>query len=152
MLVARQNIARLTDRLRRRKLRIVFTNGVFDIIHRGHVDYLTKAKAMGDVLVVGLNSDASVRRIKGKTRPIQNQNDRAHILSALRAVDYVVLFGEDRPDRLIEQVRPDILVKGADYKLSEIAGARFVKSRGGKVRRLRLLPGRSTSSLLKRLK
>jgi len=151
MLVARKNIMRLADRLRRRNLKVVFTNGVFDILHRGHVEYLAKAKALGDVLIVGLNSDASVRRLKGKSRPVQNQRDRAAILSALRSVDYVVMFGEDRPDRLIEQVRPDVLVKGADYRLSEIAGAGFVKAYGGTVRRLRLTPGRSTSRLLKRL-
>ena len=152
MLVARKNIARLADELRHRKLRIVFTNGVFDILHRGHIEYLAKARSFGDVLIVGLNSDASVRRLKGKSRPIQNQRDRAAILSALRSVDYVVMFGEDRPDRLIEQVKPDVLAKGADYKLSEIAGAGFVRSHGGSVRRLRLVPGRSTSRLLKKLK
>jgi rfaE bifunctional protein nucleotidyltransferase chain/domain len=151
MLVARKNITRLVDSLRRRKWKVVFTNGVFDILHRGHVDYLAKAKSLGDVLIVGLNSDASVRRIKGRSRPVQNQRDRAAILSALKSVDYVVLFGEDRPDRLIEQVKPDVLVKGADYRLSEIAGAGFVRSYGGKVRRLRLTPGRSTSRLLKKL-
>jgi glycerol-3-phosphate cytidylyltransferase len=152
MLMARKNIARLADELRHRRLKVVFTNGVFDILHRGHVEYLANAKSLGDVLIVGLNSDASVRRIKGKTRPIQSQRDRAAILSALRSVDYVVMFGEDRPDRLIEQIRPDVLVKGADYKLSEIAGARFVKSLGGSVCRLKLVPGRSTSRLLKKLK
>jgi rfaE bifunctional protein nucleotidyltransferase chain/domain len=152
MLVPRKDILRLADRLRRRRLRIVFTNGVFDVLHRGHVEYLAKAKSLGDVLIVGLNSDASVRRLKGKSRPIQSQRDRAAILSALRSVDYVVMFGEDRPDRLIEQVKPDVLVKGADYRLSEIAGAGFVRSYGGKVRRLRLMPGRSTSRLLKKLK
>ncbi|MCX6835130.1 MAG: D-glycero-beta-D-manno-heptose 1-phosphate adenylyltransferase [candidate division Zixibacteria bacterium] len=152
MLVARKNIARLADELRHRKRKIVFSNGVFDILHRGHVEYLAKAKSLGDVLIVGLNSDASVRRLKGKTRPVQSQRDRAAILSALRSVDFVVMFGEDRPDRLIEQVKPDVLVKGADYKLSEIAGAGFVKSHGGSVRRLRLVPGRSTSRLLKKLK
>ena len=152
MLVARKDITRLADGLRRRKLSIVFTNGVFDILHRGHVEYLAKAKSLGDVLIVGLNSDASVQRLKGRTRPIQSQRDRAAILSALRSVDYVVMFGEDRPDRLIEQVKPDVLVKGADYKLSEIAGAGFVRSYGGSVRRLRLMPGRSTSRLLKKLK
>lgn len=150
--MARKDITRLADGLRRRKLKIVFTNGVFDILHRGHVEYLAKAKSLGDVLMVGLNSDASVRRLKGKTRPIQNQRDRAAILSALRSVDYVVMFGEDRPDRLIEQVKPDVLVKGADYKLSDIAGAGFVKSYGGSVRRMRLVPGKSTSRLLKELR
>lgn len=150
MLVPRKDITRLADGLRRRKLRIVFTNGVFDILHRGHVQYLSKAKSYGDVLVIGLNSDQSVRRLKGKGRPIQSQRDRAEILLALKAVDFVVVFGEDRPDKLIEQIKPDVLVKGADYRESEIAGAAFVKSYGGKVRRVRLVPGRSSSSIIKK--
>ena len=151
MLVARKNITRLADGLRRRKLRIVFTNGVFDILHRGHVEYLRKAKSYGDVLVIGLNSDRSVRRLKGRGRPVQRQRDRAEILLALKAVDFVVVFGEDRPDRLIEQIRPDVLVKGADYKMSEIAGAKFVRSYGGSVRRVRLMSGRSTSGILNKV-
>lgn len=127
---------------------IVFTNGVFDILHRGHVEYLAKAKKLGDVLIVGLNSDASVRRLKGEGRPLQKQNDRAIILLALEAVDYVVFFSENTPDKLIKQVKPDILVKGADYKISEIVGGDFVKSYGGKVKRISLTRGRSTSSII----
>ncbi|MEW5794916.1 MAG: D-glycero-beta-D-manno-heptose 1-phosphate adenylyltransferase [Candidatus Zixiibacteriota bacterium] len=151
MLVPRNKIAALADRLRRKGKKLVFTNGVFDILHRGHVEYLAKAKSCGDVLIVGLNSDTSVRRLKGSARPVQSQRDRAAILLALKSVDYVVVFHEDRPDRLIEQVRPDVLVKGADYRLSEIAGAAFVKAYGGKVSRIGLTPGRSTSRLLKKL-
>jgi len=151
MLVARKDITRLADGLRRRKLRVVFTNGVFDVLHRGHIRYLTEAKSFGDVLIVGLNSDSSVRRLKGKARPIQSQRDRAEILLALRPVDYVVVFGEDTPARLIEQIRPDVLVKGADYKLSEIAGAEFVRSCGGSVRRVRLDSGRSSSRILRKI-
>jgi len=127
---------------------IVFTNGVFDILHRGHVEYLAKAKKLGDVLIVGLNSDTSVRKLKGKGRPLQKQYDRAVILLALKAVDYVVIFGEDTPDKLIKMVKPDILVKGADYKISEIVGADFVKSYGGVVKRIKLTRGRSTSSIV----
>ena len=127
---------------------IVFTNGVFDILHRGHVEYLAKAKKLGDVLIVGLNSDASVRRLKGEGRPLQKQNDRAIILLALEAVDYVIFFSENTPDKLIKQVKPDILVKGADYKISEIVGGDFVKSYGGKVKRISLTRGRSTSSII----
>lgn len=134
-------------RLARKK--IVFTNGVFDILHRGHVQYLTKAKSLGDVLIVGLNTDASVRRLKGKSRPIQNQQDRAVILCALRMVDHVILFSEDTPEKLIKKLKPDVLVKGADYKIAEIAGADFVQSYGGKVRRIRLTPGRSTTRIIK---
>ncbi len=147
MLVARKNVAALGKRLRREGKKIVFTNGVFDILHRGHVDYLARARSFGDVLIVGLNSDRSVRRLKGPDRPLQPQRDRAAILLALRAVDYVVVFGEDTPARLIAQIRPDVLVKGADYRLDQIVGADFVKAYGGKVRRVRLTPGRSTSRL-----
>lgn len=151
-LIPRSSVQMLSTRLRRSGRRIVFTNGVFDILHRGHVDYLAKAKSLGDILIVGLNSDASTRRLKGTDRPIQTQADRAAVLLALRSVDYVVIFGEDTPEKLIHQVRPDVLVKGADYAVSEIVGAEFVRSYGGSVRRVRLTPGRSTSILVKRLR
>lgn len=151
MLVARKQAAALAKKLRRQRRRIVFTNGVFDILHRGHVTYLARARSFGDVLVVGLNSDDSVRRLKGRRRPLQPQADRAAILSALEAVDYVIVFGEDTPDKLIRELRPDVLVKGADYKISEIVGAEFVKANGGEVKRVRLTPGRSSSELLKKL-
>ena len=150
-LVSRRQLSALIRRLKRRGERIVFTNGVFDILHRGHVDYLSRAKSYGDVLIVGLNSDASTRRLKGPDRPLQKQNDRAAVLLALRAVNYVVIFGEDTPDKLIREVRPDVLVKGADYRLSEIVGADFVKSYGGSVRRVPLTRGRSTSRLVRKL-
>jgi D-beta-D-heptose 7-phosphate kinase/D-beta-D-heptose 1-phosphate adenosyltransferase len=141
----------LLGRLRRQKKRIVFTNGVFDILHRGHVDYLAKAKSFGDVLLVGLNSDASVRRLKGASRPLQKQSDRAAILLALESVDHVIVFSEDTPEKLIGRICPDVLVKGADYKLSEIVGAAFVRSHGGVVKRVRLTKGRSSSRLEKLL-
>jgi len=150
-LIPRAGITRLIARLKRGGKKIVFTNGVFDILHRGHVEYLSKAKSFGDILIVGLNTDASVRRIKGGQRPIQKQNDRAAILLALQAVDYVVLFGEDTPEKLIRQVRPDVLVKGADYKISDIVGSDFVRSYGGKVKRVKLTKGCSTSKLLTKL-
>lgn len=147
-------LSKLSDSLRRNyeKRRVVFTNGVFDLIHVGHVEYLSKAKALGDILVVGVNRDKSVRRLKGLGRPLQPERDRAKIVAAFQAVDYVVLFSEDTPEKLIKQIKPDILVKGADYKVSEIVGADFVKSYGGSVRRIRLSPDRSTSRLLKKLK
>jgi len=151
-LIARREIASLADKLRRKGKRIVFTNGVFDVLHRGHVEYLAKARAFGDLLIVGLNTDASVRRLKGPNRPLQKQADRAIILLALEAVDYVVLFGEDIPDKLIRQIRPDVLVKGADYKESEIVGATFVRSCGGDVRRIRLTRGRSSSVIIGKLR
>ena len=150
-IIKKSDLTNTIRTLRRKGNRIVFTNGVFDILHRGHVEYLSKAKNSGDILIVGLNSDASVRRLKGVNRPLNNQNDRAVILLGLKAVDYVVIFGEDTPDKLIKQIRPDILVKGADYKLNEIVGADFVKSYGGKIKRIKLTLGRSSSKILKKL-
>lgn len=151
-LIKRRDVAAFCKNLRRRGRRIVFTNGVFDLLHRGHIEYLSKARKMGDVLIVGINSDRSVRNLKGKDRPLQNQSDRAALLLALISVDHVIIFGERTPERLIETVSPHVLVKGADYKLSEIVGADFVLSCGGRVRRIRLTRGRSTSALLKKLR
>jgi len=138
--------------LRRRGKKIVFTNGVFDILHYGHVDYLTKARTLGDVLIVGVNKDSSVKKFKSDLRPIQEGKDRARILASLRPVDYVVMFEEETPERLIELVKPDVLVKGADYKVSEIVGAEFVKSYGGQVRRITLAKGRSTTDIIEKIK
>ncbi len=149
--ILKNNLAALLTKLKKQRKSIVFTNGVFDIIHRGHIDYLYQAKSFGDILIVGLNSDSSVRRLKGHKRPLQKQADRAAIVVSLKPVDYVILFSEDTPERLIEAIRPDILVKGADYKIREIVGAGFVKSYGGKVRRVRLTAGRSSSDLIKKL-
>jgi D-beta-D-heptose 7-phosphate kinase/D-beta-D-heptose 1-phosphate adenosyltransferase len=149
-LLSISSVARVVGAYRRRGKRIVFTNGVFDILHRGHVEYLSKAKTFGDILVVGLNTDASVRRLKGKNRPVQTERDRVAILLALRSVDHVVLFSTDTPAQLISLVRPDVLVKGADYKERDIVGAEFVRSYGGKVRRVRLTPGRSTTGIIRR--
>lgn len=146
------SISRLVNKLKRKKNnKIVFTNGVFDILHYGHINYLTKAREMGDILIVGLNRDSSVKKFKANDRPLQNEMDRARILTALRVVDYVVMFSEETPARLIEMIKPDILVKGADYKISEIVGAKYVKSYGGKVRRIRLVKGRSSSSVINKL-
>lgn len=128
---------------------VVFTNGVFDLLHRGHVEYLEKARALGDLLVVGLNSDASVRRIKGDKRPLCSQDDRAAVLSALSCVDHIVLFDEETPLELIETLVPDILVKGADYSVKQIVGADTVLKNGGKVVSIELTPGKSTTELIK---
>lgn len=130
--------------------KVVFTNGVFDLLHVGHVRYLQEAHAQGDLLVVGVNSDSSVQRLKGPTRPIQNENDRAEILAGLKAVDFTVLFSEDTPAELIRIVRPDILVKGGDYKIETIVGADFVQSYGGTVRALQFVDGKSTTSIIKK--
>ncbi|TKJ39787.1 D-glycero-beta-D-manno-heptose 1-phosphate adenylyltransferase [candidate division LCP-89 bacterium B3_LCP] len=137
---------------RRRGLKIVFTNGVFDILHPGHFDYLAKAKELGDRLIVGLNSDSSVKRLKGDPRPLIVQEHRAFALSCLRQVDAIVIFKEDTPKKLITLLRPDVLVKGADYTEDQIVGADEVKSAGGKVHRVPLLEGLSTSSLIDTIK
>ena len=131
--------------------RVVFTNGVFDLLHPGHVTYLEEARALGDRLVVGLNADASVRRLKGATRPIQCASDRARVLAGLKAVDLVVEFAEDTPLALIEALRPDVLVKGGDYTLATIVGAREVMAWGGEVRVLGFVAGKSTTGLIGRM-
>ena len=133
-----------------RNQKIVFTNGCFDLLHVGHIRYLQEARAQGDFLVVGVNSDASVKRLKGPTRPIQNESDRAEILSALGAVDAVVIFTEDTPANLIEAVRPNILVKGGDWKPDQIVGGPFVLSYGGEVRSLQFVDGKSTTKIIEK--
>lgn len=131
--------------------KVVFTNGCFDIIHPGHVFYLTEAKKLGDILVVGLNTDASVKRLKGNSRPINNEQDRATVLDALKPVDYVVLFDEDTPLELIKVVRPDFLVKGSDYNRDNIIGADFVESYGGKVITIQFVEGKSTTNIINKM-
>jgi len=126
---------------------VVFTNGCFDILHRGHLTYLRSARALGHRLVVGLNSDASVRRLKGASRPINNEADRAFMLAALECVDFVVLFGEDTPERLLSELRPDILVKGGDYRPEEVLGREYVRT----VRILPFVEGYSTTKALERM-
>lgn len=131
---------------------IVFTNGVFDLMHRGHVEYLEEARELGDRLVVGVNSDASVRRIKGPDRPIHREADRIELLSALECVDLVVSFDDDTPARLIEAVRPAVLVKGGDWALDRIVGREFVEAHGGRVANITLREGLSTSVLIERIR
>lgn len=133
-------------------LKVVFTNGCFDLLHRGHVEYLAKAADKGDVLVVGLNTDASVRRLKGEGRPVNDQDARAMVLASLACVDAVVLFDEDTPYELIKAVRPDVLVKGADYKPEEIVGYDIVTSYGGTVETVDLVEGYSTTGIIELLK
>ena len=130
--------------------KIVFTNGCFDIIHAGHVDYLEKAKSYGDILVVGLNSDDSVKRLKGKDRPINPQEHRKKVLEALKPVDLVIIFDEDTPERLIKEVKPDILVKGGDYTINTIVGADFVMSYGGQVKIIDFVYDISTTKILEK--
>lgn len=138
--------------LKKHRKKIVFTNGCFDILHPGHIDYLTRAKSMGDILIVGLNSDLSVKKLKGGTRPFVPQRNRAVMLSSLETVDFVVIFSGLTPIRLITLIKPDILVKGGDWEQKNIVGADFVKSRGGKVKSLPYLKGFSTSVLINRIK
>ena len=131
--------------------KVVFTNGCFDVLHYGHVCYLAEAKELGDKLIVGLNSDASVRRLKGETRPINGQKERATLLAALSFVDSIVVFDEDTPENLIKLVEPDVLVKGGDYTFETIVGAKFVSTYGGKVITIPLVKNFSSSSIIKRL-
>jgi len=139
-------------RAENRKRTIVFTNGCFDILHRGHVELLIEAKGLGDLLVVGLNSDASVRRLKGRGRPLVGERDRAFVLAALEAVDRVVIFGEDTPLETIRALEPDVLVKGSEYRAGEIVGESLVEERGGRVVRVRMRTGYSTTSLLDKIR
>ena len=137
--------------LKARRRRIVFTNGCFDILHVGHIRYLKKAKSLGDILVVGLNTDRSVRLIKGEKRPIVPQEERAEVLSSLEFVDYVVLFDEPDPFALIGEVKPHILVKGADWPKDRIIGRDLVEKAGGRVVRIPLVPGASTTGVIERI-
>lgn len=132
--------------------RVVFTNGCFDILHLGHVDYLEKARNLGDKLIVGLNTDSSVSRFKGPQRPVQDESSRARILSSLQFVDMVVLFNEDTPKELISTLIPDVLVKGSDYLAENIVGADVVKKAGGVVTTLEFVPGYSTSKVIDKIK
>ena len=147
-LLSREETGRRIEAWRKEGKRVVFTNGCFDILHAGHVRYLAAARGLGDVLVIGLNSDASVRRLKGPNRPVSCQEDRAEVLAALGVVDAVTLFDEDTPEGLIGALLPDVLVKGADWPVERIAGAAAVISHGGSVQTVPLLEGRSTTGII----
>ncbi|MFH1692370.1 MAG: D-glycero-beta-D-manno-heptose 1-phosphate adenylyltransferase [Candidatus Omnitrophota bacterium] len=144
-------LKKITDRAKKNKKIIVFTNGCFDIIHYGHVQYLQKAKAKGDILIIGLNADKSVRRLKGKNRPINCQKDRAGILAAFECVDYIVIFNEDTPFNVIKILKPNVLIKGADWSNKTIIGADIVTSCGGKVLTIPYLKNRSTSHIIEKI-
>ncbi|ADC89451.1 rfaE bifunctional protein [Thermocrinis albus DSM 14484] len=150
MIVSLDELQRILERERKGK-RVVFTNGCFDILHAGHADYLAKAKAMGDILVVGINSDESVRRIKGDRRPIVPQDMRAKLVDSLKPVDYVLIFEEDTPLNLIKAIKPDVLVKGEDWPLEEIVGADIVLSYGGTVERIPFSYTVSTTQIIERI-
>lgn len=136
---------------RRKGEKVVFTNGVFDLLHVGHLDYLTKSKKMADLLIVGLNSDSSSRLLKGEGRPLNSETDRAELLTGLKCVDLVVIFPEETPLELIKILKPDLLVKGSDYSTDEIVGSEFVESYGGKVLSIELKAGYSTSGLIEKI-
>lgn len=151
MLIPQERIAAFCETLRAAGQKVVFTNGCFDILHAGHVRYLTKARSFGDCLVLGLNSDVSVRRLKGEGRPINNELDRAEVVGALKAVDYVVIFGEQTAEALIAKVKPDVYVKGGDYTIATLPEAKIVQSYGGRVELVNLVAGRSTTNVIRKI-
>lgn len=151
-IVEGDTLTRLLALWRFRNEKIVFTNGCFDVLHPGHIEYLSQARDLGTKLLIGLNTDASVKRLKGKNRPIINEDYRALMLASLHFVDAVVLFDEDTPLELIEVVQPDILIKGADYKPNDIVGYDVVTAKGGEVKTISLVEGFSTTSLINKLK
>jgi len=147
-LVSLKELKAIRQKLKTENKKVVFTNGVFDLIHSGHVDYLVKAKALGDVLMVGLNSDKSVNKIKGDKRPILKQEERSLILVNLKPVDYVILFDEDTPENLIKELIPDILVKGGDWTVDKIVGNDIVIKNGGEVKSIEFVNPQSTSKII----
>ena len=151
-ILSREELLRQIAIWRLKDYRIVFTNGCFDILHYGHIKYLQDAKLASDILVLGLNSDASVKRIKGHKRPANKQLDRSRVLAALSCVDYITVFNQDTPLKLIKLLRPDILIKGGDWETDKIIGAEFVKGYGGRVLTIPYLKGYSTTGLIARLK
>jgi D-beta-D-heptose 7-phosphate kinase/D-beta-D-heptose 1-phosphate adenosyltransferase len=152
-IISQEEATRFSASFRMFGKKVVFTNGCFDILHRGHADYLARARNLGQALFVGLNSDDSVKRLgKGEGRPVQKQEDRAFLLASLICVDYVVIFDEDTPEELIKKIQPDVLVKGGDYTPDQIAGADFVTSYGGRVEIIPLVEGYSTTSIIKKIK
>ncbi len=142
----------IVAKLKNKSKKIVFTNGCFDIIHAGHVIYLNKAKKLGDILIVGLNSDSSVKKLKGNDRPIIIEDDRAYIISNLKPVDFVVIFNDNTPYNLINEIKPDYLVKGSDYKNKEVAGSDIVKSYGGQVIFIDYVNEKSTTNIINKIK
>jgi D-beta-D-heptose 7-phosphate kinase/D-beta-D-heptose 1-phosphate adenosyltransferase len=150
-LLKKDDLVQIAGKLQKEGKCIVFTNGCFDILHVGHVRYLTAAKSEGDVLVVGLNSDTSVESIKGEKRPIVSQDQRAEVLAGLSCVDYLTFFDDPDPLKLIQALMPDVLVKGDDWPEDRIIGADFIKSKGGRVVRVSVVPGASTSKIIKKI-
>jgi len=148
----REEIKSIRIRLKQENKKVVFTNGCFDLIHAGHVDYLIKAKEMGDAMILALNTDDSIRRIKGEKRPILKQDERAFIVGNLKPVDYVTFFDEDTPQQIIKDIVPDVLVKGADWAIEKIVGRDIVESNGGEVKTIKFVNDQSTSNIIKIIK
>ena len=151
MIINTNDIAVVRNKIKNDKKSIVFTNGCFDILHRGHAAYLNQAKSLGDKLIVGVNSDRSVRALKGESRPVNNESDRAFLIDNLKSVDYVIIFDEDTPYNLIREIQPDFLVKGGDWKEEDIVGWDIVKESGGKVLSLKFIENYSTTNTIKKL-
>ena len=152
MILSRETIGEVCNELRILNKQIVFTNGCFDILHAGHVAYLEKAKRLGDILIIGLNSDASVKRLKGPERPVNSEHDRAIVLGALKVVDFIVYFEENTPLELIKIIKPDFLVKGGDYKIEDIVGADVVQDKGGEVMVIPFVEGKSTTNIINKMR
>lgn len=151
-LIEKENLDNIIKKLKSENKKIVFTNGCFDILHAGHVRYLKESKKFGDILIVGLNSDVSVKKIKGESRPINPEMDRAEVLAGLEAVSYIVLFDEISPVKLLEEIKPDIYTKGADYTVETLPEAKTVLSYGGKIEFIKFLEGRSTTKIIDKIK
>lgn len=151
MIRSLNDIIKLREKIRIENRKVVFTNGCFDIIHKGHVTYLNEAKSLGDHLIVGINSDDSVKRLKGKDRPVNNESDRAFVLDNLKSVDDVLIFNEDTPYDIIKEIIPDLLVKGGDWKEEDIVGSDIVKMNGGKVISLQFVNNYSTTNILEKI-
>ncbi len=152
MIIANWNeLVEIRNKLKAEGKKVVFTNGCFDILHAGHIDYLNKAKEKGDILIVGLNSDASIKRIKGENRPVIPQDQRAFVVDNLKAVDYVSFFDEDTPYEIIKTIVPDVLVKGADWSIENIVGRDIVEANGGKVLNIEFVVQQSTSNIIKKI-
>lgn len=152
MILNQQNLNTEIQKLKNENKKIVFTNGCFDILHKGHITYLNESKSLGDVLIVGVNSDDSVKKLKGDERPVTNENDRMYALDNLKPVDFVILFTEDTPYNLIKEIIPDILVKGGDWTPDKIIGSDIVLSNGGEVKSLKFVNGYSTTNILEKIK
>ena len=152
MIIGRQKLLSLIQKLKTEDKRIIFTNGCFDILHSGHIDYLKKTKELGDILIIGINSDESVKKIKQQNRPINKLLDRMIVLNSIKYVDYVVPFNEETPENLIKIIKPDVLTKGGDWNKKDVVGSAFVKSYGGRTVIIPYIKGKSTTNTIKRIR